>query len=96
MTQESLFGTPEPYPWPEPTDQSPDVSSMHGIAAAMTWPRLTPAERCLAIFIGDGGGGSGGETALATALGIDHAELVTLLDGLHRAGFLTYVARWWA
>lgn len=96
MTQDlALFGN-QPFPWPGPTDASPDPSSMHGIADAMSWPGLTPAERCLAMFVGDGGGGAGSEPALARALEITPAELDDLLWALYRKGFLAHVARWWS
>lgn len=96
MTQQPLFGVEPDFPWPAPSDGSPDPSSMHGLADAMTWPGLTPAERCLAMIVGDGAGGPGSESHLARTLEVSEDEIRDLLWALLRKGFLTHVARWWA
>lgn len=96
MTQDALFGASPDFPWPAPNNTSPEAGSLHGLVDAMAWPDLTPAERCVAMFVGDGAGGPGGEEALARNLGIPRAELDDLLWSLLRKGFLAHMARWWA
>lgn len=84
-----------PFPWPIATDPDRPPSSSHGIILAQTWPGLTPAERGLALFVGDGMGGPGTETNLCRALDLDRDALDTLLWGLLRKGYLAAVANWW-
>lgn len=89
---------PEPaatFPWPVATDPDTPPSSSHGIVLAQTWPGLTPAERGVALFVGDGMGGPGNEGRLCHALGIDRDTLDALLWGLLQKGYLTAVANWW-
>lgn len=89
---------PEPdptFPWPIATDPDRAPSSSSGIVLAQTWPGLTPAERGVALFVGDGLGGPGNEPNLCRALDVDRDTLDELLWGLLRKGYLTAVANWW-
>lgn len=83
------------FPWPIADDDAPPGSSTRGIVAAQTWPGLTPAERGVALFVGDGLGGPGTERRLQQALGVTREHLDELLWGLLRKGFLQAVAGWW-
>lgn len=88
--------TPETFPWPVAPDGM-DQGSTYGIVEAMQFPGLTPAERCAAIFVGDGAGGSAyAIRSLATALEISEDDVMELLWNLLRKGFLTRVAYWWS
>lgn len=84
------------FPWPVATNNPGPPSSSAGIHQAMTWPGLTPSERCVAIFVGDGYGGPGNEASLARRLEVDHAALEEMLWSLLRKGFLQAVAAWWS
>lgn len=88
--------TPETFPWPIAPDDL-DHGSTYGLVEAMQYRGLTPAERCVAMFVGDGAGGSAHAIrSLATALEVSEDEIMSLLWSLLRKGFLTRVAYWWS
>lgn len=100
MTDQTLFDMGvgvegDDFPWPIGTDEQPGMSSAYGLAMAQSWPGLTPAERGMALFVGDGCGGPGLLPRLALYLDIPVVEARKLLWGLLEKGYLQAVAGWW-
>lgn len=95
--------TPQPvpsFPWPGPTPEDRGLGQMSGSEAmmhAMEWHGLTPAERCLAMYVADGWcGPDGGEQATAAALEVGQDDFLDLLWALLRKGYLVRIARRWS
>lgn len=94
--EQHLIRTAETFPWPEPVGDEPPSSSQ-GVVLAMAWPGLTLAQRCVAIYVGDGAltGSAASINRLAATLEVSTDELLDLLWDLLESGFLARVAGWW-
>jgi len=98
MTQPTI-DTADTFPWPRRSraDGLEQMGGGDGMLTAMRYPGLTPAERAAAMFIGDGcGGDADAVDSLAYHLEVSQAEVLSLLHGLLRKGFLNAVMGRWS